>query len=86
VLLDVREPHEIEICALSGSMRVPLGALTENLHRLSTADEIVVHCRSGSRSARAVEQLRQAGFRKVRNLAGGILAWADRIDPSVPKY
>jgi adenylyltransferase/sulfurtransferase len=86
VLLDVREPHEIEICALPGSMRVPLGALTENLHRLSTADEIVVHCRSGSRSAKAVEQLRQAGFRKVRNLAGGILAWADRIDPSVPKY
>jgi len=86
VLLDVREPHEIEICALSGSMRVPLGELTENLHRLSTADEIVVHCRSGSRSAKAVAQLKQAGFRKVRNLAGGILAWADRIDPSVPKY
>jgi adenylyltransferase/sulfurtransferase len=86
VLLDVREPHEIEICALPGSMRIPLGALTENLHRLSTADEIVVHCRSGSRSAKAVAQLRQAGFRKVRNLAGGILAWADRIDPSVPKY
>jgi adenylyltransferase/sulfurtransferase len=86
VLLDVREPHEIEICSLPGSMRVPLGALTENLHRLSTADEIVVHCRSGSRSAKAVAQLQQAGFRKVRNLAGGILAWADRIDPSVPKY
>jgi adenylyltransferase/sulfurtransferase len=84
--LDVREPHEIEICSLPGSMRVPLGELTENLHRLSTADEIVVHCRSGSRSAKAVAQLKQAGFRKVRNLAGGILAWADRIDPSVPKY
>ena len=58
----------------------------ENLHRLSTADPIVVHCRSGGRSAKAVALLQEAGFRKVRNLAGGILAWADRIDPRVPKY
>jgi adenylyltransferase/sulfurtransferase len=86
VLLDVREPHEIAICALSGSIRVPLGSLTENLHRFSTAEDIVVHCRSGGRSARAVEQMRQAGFRRVRNLAGGILAWADRIDPTLPRY
>ncbi|MGE5278722.1 MAG: molybdopterin-synthase adenylyltransferase MoeB [Acidobacteriota bacterium] len=86
VLVDVREPHEIAICELPGSVKIPLGALTENLHRLSTADQIVVHCRSGSRSARAVELLQQAGFRKARNLAGGILAWADRIDPRMPKY
>jgi sulfur-carrier protein adenylyltransferase/sulfurtransferase len=86
VLLDVREPHEIAICAFPGSVRIPLGSLTENLNRLSTADEIVVYCRSGSRSAKAVALLQQAGFRKARNLAGGILAWADRIDPRMPKY
>ena len=86
VLVDVREPHEIAICELPGSVKIPLGTLTENLHRLSTADQIVVHCRSGSRSAKAVALLQQAGFRKARNLAGGILAWADRIDPRVPKY
>jgi molybdopterin/thiamine biosynthesis adenylyltransferase/rhodanese-related sulfurtransferase/molybdopterin converting factor small subunit len=86
VLVDVREPHEIAICALPGSVKIPLGELAENLHRLSTVDEIVVHCRSGSRSAKAVALLREAGFRKVRNLAGGILAWADRIDPTLAKY
>ena len=86
LILDVREPHEIAICALPGSVRIPLGELTANLHRLSTADDIVVHCRSGGRSAKAVKQLQEAGFRRVRNLAGGILAWSERIDPSFPKY
>ncbi|HEY7114053.1 MAG TPA: molybdopterin-synthase adenylyltransferase MoeB [Thermoanaerobaculia bacterium] len=86
LILDVREPHEIAICALPGSVRIPLGELTANLHRLSTSDDIVVHCRSGSRSAKAVKQLQEAGFRRVRNLAGGILAWSERIDPSLPKY
>ena len=86
VLVDVREPHEIEICALPGSVRIPLGSLPENLNRLSTADEIVVHCKSGARSAKAVQLLRDAGFRKVRNLAGGITRWSERIDPSVPRY
>ncbi len=86
VLVDVREPHEIAICALPDSVKIPLGHLTANLHRLSTADDIVVHCRTGSRSAKAVAQLREAGFRRVRNLAGGILAWAERIDPRMPKY
>jgi sulfur-carrier protein adenylyltransferase/sulfurtransferase len=86
VLVDVREPHEIEICAIPGSVRIPLGTLPENLNRLSTADEIVVHCKSGARSAKAVKLLRDAGFRKVRNLAGGITSWSDRIDPTVPKY
>jgi adenylyltransferase/sulfurtransferase len=86
VLVDVREPHEIEICALPGSVRIPLGSLPENLNRLSTADEIVVHGKSGARSAKAVQLLRDAGFRKVRNLAGGITRWSERIDPTVPKY
>jgi len=86
VLLDVREPHEISICAFPESVKIPLGKLTENLHRLSTADEIVVHCKLGGRSAKAVELLRQSGFRKVRNLAGGIDRWAERIDRSMPRY
>jgi sulfur-carrier protein adenylyltransferase/sulfurtransferase len=86
VLVDVRESHEIAICAFPESVKIPLGSLTANLNRLSTADEIVVHCKTGARSAKAVELLQQAGFRKVRNLAGGIDRWAERIDPSMPRY
>ena len=84
-VLDVREPHEYQICNLSGYL-MPLGEVPKRVHELDSSREIVVHCRSGVRSAKAVDFLRQAGFRKVQNLAGGILAWADRIDPSVPKY
>ncbi len=86
VLLDVREPHEVEICAFAGSLRIPLGNLPEQLHRLDSADEIVVYCKVGGRSARAVELLRGAGFRKVWNLAGGIDRWAERIEPAMPRY
>ena len=85
VLLDVREPHEYQICNLNGQL-IPLGDLPRRVSELDPAKEMVVHCRSGARSARAVAFLRQAGFAKVSNLAGGILAWADRIDPKVPKY
>jgi len=85
-ILDVREPQEWEICHLEGATLIPLGQLPQEVHRLSSAEEIVVHCRSGARSERAVRFLRQAGFRKAKNLTGGILAWADRIDRSVPKY
>ncbi len=86
VLVDVREPHEVAICAFPESVKIPLGSLPENLHRLSTADEIVVHCKLGGRSAKAVQLLRETGFRKVRNLAGGIDRWAERIDPAMPRY
>jgi len=86
VLVDVREPHEFQISAFPDSVKIPLGTLPENLNRLSTADEIVVHCKTGGRSARAVQLLRGAGFRKVRNLAGGINRWAEVIDPSMPRY
>ncbi len=86
VLVDVREPHEFQICAFPESVKIPLGTLPENVNRLSTADAIVVHCKTGGRSARAVQFLREAGFRKVRNLAGGINRWAERIDPSMPRY
>jgi molybdopterin/thiamine biosynthesis adenylyltransferase/rhodanese-related sulfurtransferase len=84
-VLDVREPHEYQICNLGGHL-IPLGQVAARVKELDAEREIVVHCRSGKRSAEAVGLLRQAGFRKVRNLAGGILAWAERIDPRMPKY
>ncbi len=86
VLVDVREPHEYKICHIKGSRLIPLGEVPKRMHELSSADEIVVHCRSGVRSAQAVELLMKAGFRKIHNVKGGILAWADQVDPSVPKY
>ena len=86
VLIDVREPDEYQICRIPGSKLIPLGDVLKRMHELDPADEIVVHCRSGVRSARAVEWLMKAGFRRVHNLKGGVLAWAERVDPSVPKY
>jgi sulfur-carrier protein adenylyltransferase/sulfurtransferase len=84
-VLDVREPHEYQICSLNGHL-IPLGDLPKRMNELDSSREIVAHCRSGVRSGKAVDFLRQAGFRKVKNLAGGILAWADRVDPKMPKY
>jgi sulfur-carrier protein adenylyltransferase/sulfurtransferase len=84
-VLDVREPHEYQICNLGGHL-IPLGDLSRRVNELDSSREIVAHCRSGKRSAEAVEFLRKAGFRKVLNLKGGILAWSDDVDPSVPKY
>jgi adenylyltransferase/sulfurtransferase len=84
-LLDVREPHEYQIASLGGHL-IPLGDLPSRVHELDSSREIVVHCKSGARSQKAAEFLQQAGFRKVRNLAGGILAWSDQVDPGVPKY
>jgi adenylyltransferase/sulfurtransferase len=84
-ILDVREPHEYQICNLQGYL-IPLGELPKRAHELDSSREIVAHCRSGVRSAKAVTFLQQAGFRKVKNLAGGILAWSDKVDPNVPKY
>jgi sulfur-carrier protein adenylyltransferase/sulfurtransferase len=86
VLLDVREPHEYRICSIPGSVPLPLGELAKRVGELDPAAEIVVHCRSGVRSAKAAEFLKKAGFAKVSNLTGGILAWSDKIDPRVPKY
>jgi adenylyltransferase/sulfurtransferase len=84
-ILDVREPHEYQICNLGGKL-IPLGEISRRAHELDSSREIVVHCRSGKRSAEAAEFLRGAGFRKLLNLKGGILAWSDEVDPSVPKY
>jgi rhodanese-related sulfurtransferase len=84
-ILDVREPHEYQICNINGHL-IPLGELPGRVSELDSSREIVAHCRSGKRSADAVEFLRQSGFRKIWNLKGGILAWSDEVDPSVPKY
>ena len=86
VLVDVREPHEYQICRIPGSKLIPLGDVPKRMHELNSADEIVIHCRSGQRSAQAVELLMKAGFRKIHNLRGGVLAWADQVDPTMPKY
>jgi adenylyltransferase/sulfurtransferase len=85
-LVDVREAYELDIARIDGARLVPLATLTELLHTLDSARDIVVMCRSGARSAKAVRQLQAAGFRRVWNLAGGILRWSDDVDPSLPKY
>ena len=86
VLIDVREPHEYQIGHIPYAKLIPLGELPKRVNELNSADEIVAHCKSGMRSAKAVEFLKQAGFRKVKNMKGGILAWSDKVDPAVPKY
>lgn len=86
VLLDVREPFEYDIAHIPGSKLIPLGELHARLSELDTADEIVIHCKMGGRSAQAVRELQAAGFGKLWNVEGGILAWADRVDPEVAKY
>ena len=85
-ILDVREPQEFQICRIPGSTLIPVGDLPKRLAELKGQDTIVVHCKSGGRSAKAVTLLHEAGFRRVQNLRGGILAWIDKVDPSLPKY
>ena len=88
-ILDVREPRESEICRLPAATLIPLGELTKRLGEIPQgpdAPAIVVHCKSGVRSAKAVRILQEHGITRARNLTGGILAWIDRIDPSQPKY
>jgi adenylyltransferase/sulfurtransferase len=86
LLLDVREPHELEISHIEGATLIPLGQLAARLSELDSAEEMVVFCKAGTRSARALELLVSAGFRKVKNLRGGINAWVSEIDPSQPIY
>jgi sulfur-carrier protein adenylyltransferase/sulfurtransferase len=84
-ILDVREPHEYQICNLNGYL-IPLNDLPKRIAELDSSREIVAHCKMGGRSAKAVAFLKQSGFTKVHNLTGGITAWAERIDPQMPKY
>jgi molybdopterin/thiamine biosynthesis adenylyltransferase/rhodanese-related sulfurtransferase len=85
-LIDVREPHELEISKIEGAKLIPLGQLAARMSELDSADEIVLFCKSGTRSARALELLASAGFRKMKNLKGGINAWAREVDHSLPIY
>jgi molybdopterin/thiamine biosynthesis adenylyltransferase/rhodanese-related sulfurtransferase/molybdopterin converting factor small subunit len=86
LVVDVREPHEWEIVNLPDSVLIPVGDVPARMHELDSTRDIVLVCRTGVRSARALEQLRSAGFDRLKNLTGGIHAWADEVDPSVPKY
>ncbi len=85
-LVDVREPHEFQIGRILGSTLIPLGEVPKRLAEIDPNDEIVVHCKMGGRSAKAVDFLRSQGYKRVINVKGGILAWSDKVDPSVPKY
>jgi len=85
-LVDVREPHELEISRLPNATNIPLGQLAARLAELDSAEEMVIFCKSGSRSARGLELLASAGFKKVKNLKGGINAWAREVDKSLPIY
>jgi adenylyltransferase/sulfurtransferase len=85
-LIDVREPHELEISRLPNATNIPLGQLAARLSELDSAEDMVLFCKSGSRSARALELLTSAGFKKVKNLKGGINAWAREVDQNLPIY
>ncbi len=86
VLLDVREQFEYDICSIPGSRLIPLGELPSRMSELDSADEIVLHCKMGGRSAKALRLLQEAGFAKLTNVEGGIEAWAKEVDPSIPTY
>jgi adenylyltransferase/sulfurtransferase len=85
-LIDVREPHEYEICNLGGEL-IPQHEIPDNVDRISKTKQVVVHCRSGARSGNMVQWLeKNHGYTNLYNLKGGILAWAKEIDPSMPTY
>jgi adenylyltransferase/sulfurtransferase len=86
VLVDVREPFEHEICRIPGAQLIPMGEFAERYRELPKDREVILHCKSGFRSARAAHFLKGRGFQDVHNLEGGILAWIDRIDPSLSRY
>ena len=86
VILDVREYHEHDICNIEESLLIPLGELPDRLDELNENDEIIVHCHHGGRSMRAVHFLQEQGFKNVKNLQGGIDAWAEKYDPDMPRY
>ncbi|MBV8897119.1 MAG: molybdopterin-synthase adenylyltransferase MoeB [Acidobacteriaceae bacterium] len=85
-LIDVREAHEWQIARIPGATLIPLGDLPKRLAELDPNAEYVMQCKSGGRSQKAVDLLKQSGFKNVRNMTGGITAWSDKVDPSVPKY
>src|SRR5271168_5195446 len=84
--IDVREPHEYQIAKIPGTKLIPLGDLPKRVNELDSSIELIAHCKSGVRSGKAIDFLRQSGFKKLKNMTGGILAWSDKVDPRVPKY
>ena len=85
-VIDVRTPEEYEIAHISGARLIPLSELPDRVAELPRDEDIVLHCKSGARSARALSLLREQGFTRVKNMTGGIAAWSDEVDPDVPKY
>jgi molybdopterin/thiamine biosynthesis adenylyltransferase/rhodanese-related sulfurtransferase len=85
-ILDVRNPEEYQICRIASSTLLPLPTLPQRFGELDPSREMIVHCKSGMRSRKAIRFLREQGFARLRNLQGGILAWAERIDPTMPRY
>ena len=86
MIVDVREPGEFQICRIPGAVLIPLAHLPAPLGSFGKDQEIVVHCKMGGRSGRAVQYMQQQGFTNARNLTGGILAWIDQVDPGQQKY
>ncbi|MGZ3903098.1 MAG: rhodanese-like domain-containing protein [Bacteroidia bacterium] len=84
-LIDVREEYEYDICQIGGEL-IPMGEVAENIDKISKTKKVIIHCRSGKRSASVVQMLEQQGFTNLYNLKGGILAWADEVDHSLAKY
>ena len=86
-IVDVREPVEVAIATIPNALHIPLGQITSRMSEIDPSRETVVHCKGGGRSARAIEALRHSGFTgNLKNLKGGIIAWSNDVDPSVPKY
>ena len=86
-IVDVREPHEVAIAKIPNSIHIPLGQVVNRMSEIDPNKEAVVHCKMGGRSARAIMALKQSGFNgNLINLKGGITAWSNEVDPSVPKY
>ena len=86
-IIDVREPKEYEVARIPNSRLIPLAEVVNRMGEIDETRDVVVHCKMGGRSARAIEALRSSGFRgKLLNLKGGITAWSNEVDPSVPKY
>ena len=84
-LIDVREEHELEICQIGG-LHIPMGDVMDNLDKIARDKQVIVHCRSGARSGAICQALESQGYTNVYNLKGGIIAWANEIDKSLPKY
>ena len=84
-LIDVREEHELEICQIGGE-HIPMGDVMDNLDKISKDKQVIIHCRSGARSGAICQTLEAQGYNNVYNLKGGIIAWANDVDPSLTKY